>query len=73
MSEMTQREYLAKFMAELDEKSRLRTAREEGLAEGREEEITAIAQRMLNDGIDDALISKYTGLSTEQIAGLREA
>ncbi|MBO7547099.1 MAG: Rpn family recombination-promoting nuclease/putative transposase [Bacteroidales bacterium] len=73
MSEMTQREYLAKFMAELDEKSRLRTAREEGLAEGREEVISAIAQRMLAEGLDDALISKYTGLTPEQIAGLRES
>ena len=65
MSELTQRQYLAMFMAELDEKSRLRTAREEGLA--------TVAIRMLAEGLDDALIAKCTGLSPEKIASLRES
>ena len=66
MSELTQQEYLAVFMAELDEKSRLRSAREDGLAEGREALYEA-ARRMLADGMEVSAISRYTGLTSEQI------
>ena len=87
MSELTQRQYLAMFMAELDEKSRLRTAREEGLAEGREEglaegreeglaegkaELAAeIAQKMLSRKMSIPDIAELTGLDPAEIKKLQ--
>jgi predicted transposase/invertase (TIGR01784 family) len=44
--------------------------RAEGHAEGRVEERIKNARRMKTDGIEPALISKYTGLSEEEIAAL---
>ena len=66
------------FMAELDEKSRLRTAREEGLAEGREEGLSEgkaeqakeIARKMLSRKMDIPDIADITGLSPTQIEQL---
>lgn len=40
---------------------------EEGRAEGRADERKIIAQNMKNNGMDIQLISKITGLSSEQI------
>ena len=79
MSELTQRQYLAMFMADLDEKSRLRTAREEGLAEGREEglaegkaELAAeIAQKMLSRKMSIPDIAELTGLDPAEIKKLQ--
>ena len=83
MSELTQRQYLAMFMAELDEKSRLRTAREEGLAEGREEGreeglaegkaelATEIAQKMLSRKMSIPDIAELTGLDPAEIKKLQ--
>ncbi|MBO6249003.1 MAG: hypothetical protein J6N54_09350, partial [Bacteroidales bacterium] len=58
MEEMSQREYLARYMWEVDQRSQLRTARNEGLAEGRaegieegrEEGLLEAARMMLSDG-----------------------
>lgn len=44
-----------------------RKGREEGKKEGKEE----VAQNLILDGLDDELISKYTGLSLEEIQELR--
>lgn len=65
-----QRQYLAEFMAEIDEKSRLRTAINKGLAEGRAEGRAEVAKSMLANGLDKEMISKCTGLSAEEIARL---
>ena len=48
----------------------LREGREEGLKQGREEERKEIAQAMLKDIQDYELISKYTGLSIDDIKNL---
>ena len=50
--------------------SQLNTAREEGLAQGKEEEIEKIARTMLKEKIDINIISKITGLSIEEIKKL---
>jgi predicted transposase/invertase (TIGR01784 family) len=42
----------------------------EGKAEGQKEEKMHIAKQMKTDGINSEVISKYTGLSEEEIAGL---
>ncbi|MGE5342539.1 MAG: Rpn family recombination-promoting nuclease/putative transposase [Candidatus Omnitrophota bacterium] len=52
-----------RFEAEYDK----RKAREEGREEGREEERKETARRMLKDGLMIEIISKYTGLSIEEI------
>ena len=70
MDELTQEEYLARFMFETDQKSFLRTAHNKGVAEGRSEERLETARRMLADGMDVSLISKYTGLTAEEIHSL---
>ena len=45
--------------------------REEGIEEGRTKKQLDIAGAMLKDEIDIKFISKYTGLSEEQIAALK--
>ena len=76
MDELTQEEYLARFMFETDQKSFLRTAHNkgfaEGKAEGQTEERLQTAQRMLKDGMDISLIIKYTGLTAEEISALSD-
>lgn len=67
MDEMSQREYLARYMWEVDQRSQLRSARNEGLAEGLRE----TAKKMLLDGLDLSVIQKYTGLSLDEIRSLR--
>ena len=82
MSELMQEEYLAQFMAELDEQSQLRTAHEEGLAageakgraeglaEGAAQQARDIALRMRKKGVNPAVISEFTGLSLDEIQAL---
>jgi predicted transposase/invertase (TIGR01784 family) len=48
----------------------LRVVKEEALNEGREEERLASAKRMKADGVEPALIAKYTGLSVDEIKRL---
>lgn len=45
--------------------------REEGKKEGKKEGKEEVAQILILDGLDDELISKYTGLSLEEIKELR--
>ena len=42
--------------------------REEGLAQGRAE----VAKAMLADGLDSSIVSKYSGLSVEQVEELKK-
>ena len=79
-------EYLAEFMARLDEQSRLRTAWEngeekgiekgiergkaEGKAEGKEEERLANARKFKALGVAEEIICQATGLSAEEVAAL---
>ena len=66
MDEMSQREYLARYMWEVEQRSQLRSARNEGLAEGLRE----TARRMLSKGIDVATISELTTLPSDEIRSL---
>ena len=47
--------------------SEINTAHEEG----REERNREVAMTMLSDGVDPALVSKYTGLTLEEIGTLQ--
>lgn len=66
MTEAEQRQYLAEFMAAVDEKSRMRTATNTGRAEGRLE----VARAMLENGLDKSLVAKCAQLSAEELAKL---
>jgi len=58
MTEDQQRQYLAEFMAELDEGSRLATATDEGREEGASAERQRIAEILRNSGVSEEIISK---------------
>lgn len=64
MTQEQQDLYFREFMYEMDQKSRMRTARQDGIAEGRAKTARAMKAR----GMDTALISDVTGLTPEQIA-----
>ena len=70
MDEMSQREYLARYMWEVDQRSQLRSARKEGLAEGHTEGLRETARRMLSKGIDITTISELTTLPSDEIRSL---
>ena len=71
-------EYLAEFMARLDEQSRLRTAWEngeekgieKGRAEGKAEERLANARKFKALGVAEEIICQATGLTAEEVAAL---
>jgi predicted transposase/invertase (TIGR01784 family) len=44
-----------------------------GMAKGAEDEKLKMAKRMLADGLQVEIISKYTGLSLEEITKLKQA
>ena len=66
MEPQLQDRYFREFMYEMDQKSRMRTAREDGIAEGRADTARAMKAR----GMDTALIADITGLTPDQIAEL---
>ena len=78
MTQELQDRYFREFMYEMDQKSRMRTAREDGIAEGeaigeargRAEGRADTARAMKARGMDAALIADITGLTQEQIAEL---
>ena len=78
MTPELQDRYFREFMYEMDQKSRMRTAREDGIAEGeaigeargRAEGRADTARAMKARGMDAALIADITGLTQEQIAEL---
>ena len=67
-------EYLAEFMARLDEQSRLRTAwengEEKGIEKGKAEERLANARKFKALGVAEEIICQATGLSAEEVAAL---
>lgn len=62
------RAYINRQMAVMDYNSGIRSAKEEGIAAGKEE--TAIA--MLRDNVPLEKVSQYTGLSAEKIKRIAE-
>jgi len=70
MSKDEQAMYLKELMDEIDRKSELRTAQNQGRNEGREEGIAQTARAMKADNVPVQVISKYTGLTPEQIESL---
>lgn len=78
MTQEQQDRYFREFMYEMDQKSRMRTAREDGIAEGKAEGLAEgeargradTARAMKDRGMDTALIADITGLTQEQIAQL---
>ena len=73
-----QTEYLQEFLAEIDARSSMRYAREqglkegraEGIAEGRAEVLRETARAMKTEGLSTTIIAKCTGLSIEEIEKL---
>ena len=57
-------------MYEMDQKSRMRTAREDGIAEGKAEGRVETARAMKTEGLPIEVIARCTGLTQEQIAEL---
>ena len=76
MDELTQEEYLARFMFETDQKSFLRTAHNKGFAEGKAkgkaEERLQAAKRMLEKGFDVETIVEVTQLSQSEVQALSQ-
>ncbi len=86
MTPELQDRYFREFMYEMDQKSRMRTARQDGIAEGkaeglaegeargraegRAEGLADTARAMKARGMDTALIADITGLTQDQIAEL---
>jgi predicted transposase/invertase (TIGR01784 family) len=66
MTPELQDRYFREFMYEMDQKSRMRTAREDGIAEGRAE--TAKAMKAKGYGISE--IVEITGLTEKQVTSL---
>ena len=74
MSKQRQMEYLAEFMARLDEQSRLRTAwengEEKGIEKGIEKGKEDTARELKRLGIAQDIICQATGLLAEEVAAL---
>lgn len=64
-------------MSEIDRKYEMANeraeGRAEGIAEGKSEGRTEVARTMLADGLDCSFVSKYSGLSIEQVEKLRQS
>ena len=70
MNEDMQMKYVRQLMARWDRESQIATAVAHGKAEGRAEGISDTAKSMKAEGIPVDVISKCTGLSSEEIAAL---
>ena len=68
---MKLKQYEKDMITELDRQLQLEFAEKKGKKEGREEGRREVAQAMLDNGLDVAAVSKYTGLSSEQVEALR--
>ncbi len=55
-----------------DLENSLRTYKQEGVQEGRQEEKDEIALNLIKEGFSDEIIGKVTGLSLEKIAQIRK-
>ena len=63
--------YTRTMMNEWDIQNAKDLAVREGREEGRAEEKSSVARKMLEDGLPLEMISKYTGLNQEQIESLK--
>ena len=70
-SRLMMTEYEKKELYQYDKQISLEDKRKEGIKEGIKERNYSIAKSMKKDGADINLISKYTGLSIEEIRKLR--
>ncbi|MBL7063941.1 MAG: Rpn family recombination-promoting nuclease/putative transposase [Anaerolineae bacterium] len=61
------------FAAQVAAEENLQKGRREGLQEGKQKQAIATAREMLADGLDHVAITKYTGLSPEEITALLRA
>lgn len=71
MSAKERREYDAHMDTIMVQNDVLDTARDEGRAEGRAEGVAEVARNMMAAGIDDATISKVTGLTPKEVDAIR--
>ena len=70
MTEIEQREYISRMKAERDREGQLNYAESRGEARGMAKGIEKTARAMKADGLPADAISKYTGLTPEQIEQL---
>lgn len=70
MEPQLQDQYFREFMYEMDQKSRMRTAHEDGIAEGEATKASQVAAAMKAKGYPTQEIAEMTGLTQEQIAEL---
>lgn len=70
MNEQEKLAYIKDMNTARDIRNQIEYAREEGIEEGMEKSKAAIAKSMKVDGMDLQIISKYTGLSVEEIEKL---
>ncbi len=78
MTQEQQDRYFREFMYEMDQKSRMRTARKDGIAEGKAEGLAEgeargradTARAMKAEGLPIEVIARCTGLTQDQIAML---
>ena len=70
MTPQLQDRYFREFMYEMDQKSRMRTARNDGRAEGEATKASEVATAMKAKGYSTEEIADITGLTPEQIAEL---
>ena len=71
MSAKERREYDAHMDTIMVQNDVLDTARDEGRAEGRAEGVADVARNMIAAGMDDATISKVTGLTPKEVDAIR--
>ncbi len=71
-SEIKQREYELRLMAQLDENTRRYEYEQEGIEKGREESEKKIIKNMFLKGMDNAAIVELTGIAKETIDQLRK-
>ena len=62
--------YIHDMTTERDIRNQIRFAEKQGLAKGREEGLKTVARQMLADGLPAETVSKYTGLSQEELQAL---
>ena len=60
-------EWEAKMLDEIEKYDTIKNSKEEGFEEGETKKQIEIAKKMLEDNLDVNTISKYTGLSIDEI------
>jgi len=70
-NEEIRRYYELREKAIHDEITRITDAREEGMQQGAKSKSLEVARKMIEDGIEDSIIEKYTGISKDDIEKLK--